>query len=67
MKSTFLKKMDQVLPLYKYAEIGEILGGVLKPVIMKLVPVKQAKLIDELPCTDNLMKLMVKRMSEAVK
>ena len=61
------EEMDQVLPLYKYAEIGEVLGGVLKPVKMELVPAEKAKMIDELPCTDNLMKLMVKRMSEAVK
>ena len=60
-------EMDQVLPLYKYAEIGEVLGGVLKPVHKKLVPVNKTKLVDELPCTDNLMNVMTERMSEAVK
>lgn len=61
------EEMDEVLPLYKYAEIGEVLGGVLTPVHRKLVPIEKTKLVDELPCTDNLMNIMTERMSEAVK
>ena len=60
-------EMDQVHPLYKYAEIGEILGGVLKPVKTELVAVEKAKLVDELLCTDNLMNRISERMAEAVK
>ena len=58
--------MDDTLPLYKYAEVGEILGGVLNPVNPKFVPAKDAKMVDELPCTDALMNLMKERLPEAV-
>ena len=37
--------------------VGEILGGVLKPVETKFFPYKKAKLVDELPCTDTLMNI----------
>ncbi|MBQ1390947.1 MAG: FAD-dependent oxidoreductase [Firmicutes bacterium] len=50
-------EMEDLLPLYKYAEVGEILGGVLKPVETKFFPYKKAKLVDELPCTDTLMNI----------
>ena len=59
-------EMDDTLPLYKYAEVGEILGGVLNPVNPKFVPAKDAKMVDELPCTDALMNLMKERLPEAV-
>ena len=59
--------MDDTLPLYKYAEIDEILGGVLKPEEPKFVAVADAKLVDELPCTDALMNMMAERLPEVVK
>jgi len=59
--------MDDQLPLYKYAEIDEILGGVLVPEDPKLVAVADAKLVDELPCTDALMNMMADRLPEVVK
>ncbi len=59
--------MDDTLPLYKYAEIDEILGGVLVPEEPKLVAVADAKLVDELPCTDALMNMMADRLPPVVK
>ena len=59
--------MDDMLPLYKYAEINEILGGVLVPEDMKFVVVEDAKMVDELPCTDALMNMMADRLPEVVK
>ena len=50
-------EMDDVLPLYKYSEIGEIIGGTLSPAVRKFVDVKSGKLVDELPCTDALMNI----------
>ena len=54
--------MDDTLPLYKYSEIGEILGGTLTPAITKFVDVKRGKLVDELPCTDALMNINSSRI-----
>ena len=59
-------EMDDTLPLYKYAEIGEVLGGVLTPVGAKFVAAADAKLVDVLPCTDALMNMMEERLPEAV-
>ncbi len=58
-------EMDDVLPLYKYAEIGEVLGEVLTPARVKLVPVEDGKLVDEIPCTDALMNMMSERVPAA--
>lgn len=58
--------MDDTLPLYKYAEIGEVLGGVLTPVEPKFAVAKDAKMVDELPCTDALMNMMSERLPEVV-
>ncbi len=65
-ESDISMEMDDVLPLYKYAEIGEVLGGVLTPVAPKFVPAADAKLVDELPCTDALMNMMSERIPAAV-
>ena len=65
-ESDISTEMDDVLPLYKYAEIGEVLGGVLTPVAPKFVPAADAKLVDELPCTDALMNMMSERIPAAV-
>ncbi|MEE0741242.1 MAG: NAD(P)-binding protein [Emergencia sp.] len=59
-------EMDDTLPLYKYAEIGEVLGGVLTPVGAKFVAAADAKLVDVLPCTDALMNMMEERLPEVV-
>ena len=59
-------EMDDTLPLYKYAEIGEVLGGVLSPVEPKFAAAKDAKLVDELACTDGLMNMMSERLPKVV-
>lgn len=59
-------EMDDVLPLYKYAELGEVLGGVMRPAHAKFIPAADAKLVDVLPCTDALMNMMEERIPEAV-
>jgi len=59
-------EMDDVLPLYKYAEVEEILGGVLKPETPKFVVCADGKLVDELPCTDALMNMMADRLPPVV-
>ncbi len=60
-------EMEDVLPLYKYAEIGEILGGVLTPAEVKLVPAKDAKFVDVLPWTDALMDVTTSRLPKPKK
>lgn len=61
------REMDDVLPLYKYAEVGSILGGVLKPAHPAFKAAADAAMVDELPCTDALMNLMRKRIPEVQK
>ena len=58
--------MDDTLPLYKYAEIGEVLGGVLTPVNPVFMAAADAKMVDELKSTDALMNMMEERLPEAV-
>ncbi|MEG0924178.1 MAG: FAD-dependent oxidoreductase [Anaerovoracaceae bacterium] len=60
-------EMDDVLPLYKYAEIGEILGGVLVPVDPKFMTAGDCKFVDELPCTDALMNMITERLPKPTK
>ena len=60
------KEMDDQLPLYKYAELGEIFGGVLSPIDSKIITVKDAKLIDKMPVADTLMKSIIERIPEVV-
>ncbi len=52
---------DAVLP-YRYAELGEVNGGVLVPETKNLVPVKNGKIQDVLPCTDSLMQCIIDRL-----
>lgn len=54
--------MDDNVPAYKYAEIGEVLGGVLIPADVKLVPVAGGRLTDLLKCTDSLMNDISERL-----
>ncbi len=56
------KAMDDEVALYKYAEVGEVFGGVLEPIEVKLVAAKDDKLVDVLECTDALMNLNVSRI-----
>lgn len=56
------REMDDMVPAYKYAEIGEILGGVLVPVDPKLVAVKDGAFADPLACTDSLMNVIAERL-----
>ena len=46
----------------KYAEVGEVFGGVLEPIEVKLVAAKDDKLVDVLECTDALMNLNESRI-----
>ena len=45
-------EMDDNVPNYKYAMIGEVLGGVLKPQEPKFVAVADGAFVDVLDCTD---------------
>ena len=56
------KAMDDEVALYKYAEVGEVFGGVLEPIEVKLVAAKDDKLVDVLECTDALMNLNESRI-----
>jgi len=56
------KAMDDEVALYNYAEVGEVFGGVLEPIEVKLVAAKDDKLVDVLECTDALMNLNVSRI-----
>jgi NADPH-dependent glutamate synthase beta chain and related oxidoreductases len=55
-------EMDDQLYKYKYAELGEILGGVLAPEKAALAAVKDAKFVNPLGCTDNLMNIISERL-----
>ncbi|MGN0671211.1 MAG: molybdopterin-dependent oxidoreductase, partial [Anaerovoracaceae bacterium] len=55
-------EMDNTEPAYKYAEIGEVLGGVLTPADAKLEAVGDAKFADPLKCTDSLMNVISERL-----
>ena len=56
-------EMCDTVPAYKYAEIGEVLGGVLAPTDeAKLVVVSNGAAFDALPCTDSLMQCITDRL-----
>lgn len=59
-------EMDDFIPRYKYAEIGEVLGGVLVPDEPKFVTVEEGPMVDPLPCTDALMNSIAKRLPKSV-
>ncbi len=67
-------EMDDSLPRYKYAEIGEILDGVLSPIDPKFVVVDETKctcgcggkMVNPLRCTDNLMNVIAERLPKPV-
>lgn len=56
-------EMDDMLPKYKYAEAGEILGGALAPTDdAAFAVIGDAKFVDPLPCTDSLMNVIAERL-----
>ncbi|MDO4745206.1 MAG: molybdopterin-dependent oxidoreductase, partial [Bacillota bacterium] len=55
-------EMDDMVPSYKYAELDEVLGGVLTPADAKLVPVADGAFVDPLKCTDSLMNVIAERL-----
>lgn len=57
------QEMNDLLPRYKYAEAGEILGGVLAPTeYAAFVTVENSKFVDPLLCTDSLMNVIGERL-----
>ncbi len=60
-------EMNYEVDSYKYAEIGEILGGVLEPTDeATLVPVVNGVFADQIPCTDAHMNSISERLPKAV-
>ena len=56
-------EMNDKVPAYKYAEIDEVLGGVLVPTDeAKLVAVADGKFADPIKCTDSLMNVIAERL-----
>ena len=55
-------EMEDQLYKYKYAEPGEIFGGVLAPEKLVFAAVKDAEFAKPLACTDNLMNVISKRL-----
>ncbi len=56
------EEMDDLVPTYKYAELDEVLGGVLTPAEPKLVAAEGDVFGDKLPCTDSLMNAIAERL-----
>lgn len=59
-------EMEDILPKYKYAEIGEVLGGTLEPVEPKFVVVDKTAFVEPLRCTDDLMNIISARLPKPV-
>ncbi|MDR0596615.1 MAG: FAD-dependent oxidoreductase, partial [Clostridiales Family XIII bacterium] len=55
-------EMDDELPLYRYASVGDIYGGVFKPETPTIAPIGDGKLVEVLPCMDNLMNMIAERL-----
>lgn len=60
-------EMNDTEPLYKYAEVGEILDDILKPEFAAFVVAGDDKFVDPLACTDNLMNVIADRLPAPVK
>ena len=56
------EEMDDLVPTYKYAELDEVLGGVLSPAEPKLVAAEGNVFGDRLSCTDSLMNAIAERL-----
>ncbi len=59
-------EMEDLLPKYKYAELGEIFGGVLEPVEPKFVTIGDAEFVSPKRCTDDLMNIISARLPKPV-
>ena len=56
-------EMYDTVPAYKYAEMDEVLGGVLAPTeAAKLVAVADGKFADPIKCTASLMNVIAERL-----
>ena len=60
-------EMEERIPRYRYAKVGEIQGNVLSPINPKFVVVKDGKFVDIHKCTDNLMNVINERLPKQVK
>ena len=58
-------EMDDKVPAYKYASLGEVLGGVIKPAEITLAAVEGNTFADPLACTDSLMNVIAERLPKA--
>lgn len=59
------EEMNDTVPAYKYAQIDEILGGVLEPIEnAMLATVGDGKFADPIKCTDSLMNVIMERLPE---
>ncbi len=66
--SDIVNEMEVALPYYRYAEIGEINGGILcENVQAKLQIVDKAKFVDKLKLSDNLMNMIISKIPKPVK
>ena len=55
--------MYDTVPAYKYAELDEVLGGVLAPAEdARLAAVADGKFADPVKCTDSLMNVIAERL-----
>jgi formate dehydrogenase major subunit len=59
-------EMDDQLYKYKYAEIGEVFGGVLSPDKPVLKVVGDAEFVSPLDSTDHLMNMISQRLPKPV-
>jgi formate dehydrogenase major subunit len=59
------EEMNDKLPVYRYAEMGEVSGGVLACENRTLVAVEDAALVAPLKCTDHLMNMIDERLPKA--
>ncbi len=59
-------EMDDQLYKYKYAEMGEVFGGVLAPERASLKVVGDAAFVDPMASTDNLMNVISQRLPKPV-
>ena len=60
-------EMEDVLPKYKYAKLGEVYGNVLSPVDAKFVVVDDGEFVSVHNCTDNLMNVINERLPKQLK
>jgi formate dehydrogenase major subunit len=63
--SDISEEMQDSLPVYRYTDVDEVFGGVLKPQDAKLSVVADGKLVDRLASTDNLMNMIKDRLPKA--